>query len=108
MFKYGQQVFSLKNAPSDAIYIGRGKNFVFGNPFPMTGEEDRARVCIEYRKWLGDKVKHDKDFAEKVKSLHGKNVKCFCSNGTQTQDQGARWCHGHILLSCAEYLTHQY
>lgn len=105
MLKYGDRVFSMKNAPKDAVYIGRGQNSIFGNPFPMNGEETRAQVCIDYRKWLNDKIKKDHNFAKKVKSLHGKNVKCFCSNGKQTRKKGARWCHGHILLACAEYLN---
>lgn len=37
--QYGKQVFSLRNAPKNAIYIGRGKHSIFGNPFPMHGEE---------------------------------------------------------------------
>lgn len=103
--KYGKQVFSMKNAPKDAIYIGRGKNSIFGNPFPMHGEETREQVCIDFRKWLFETIKSEPDFAEKVKNLNGHNVKCFCSNGTNSRKLGAKWCHGHILLACADYLN---
>lgn len=48
--KYGKQIFSIKNSPKDAIYIGRGKNSIFGNPFPMNGEETRKQICIDFRK----------------------------------------------------------
>ena len=105
--KYGKQVFSIRNAPKDAIYIGRGNNSIFGNPFPMHGEETREQVCIDFRKWLVEKIKNDKAFANKVKNLKGHNVKCFCSNETNSKKSGARWCHGHILLACADYLNKQ-
>ena len=104
MQKYGHHVFAMFNAPKDAIYIGRGKNSIFGNPYPMKGERTRAQVCLNYRKWLLNKIQTDANFAEQVKNLHGKNLKCFCSNGTNNRQSGAKWCHGHILLSCAEYL----
>ncbi len=29
MAKYGNRVFSVRNAPKDAVYIGRGKKFNF-------------------------------------------------------------------------------
>lgn len=105
MEKYGSRVFSVRNAPKDAVYIGRGRNSIFGNPFPMRTESDRAKVCIEYRKWLQQRITTDSEFREKVKQLHGKNVACFCSNGKTSRAEGARWCHGHVLLSCAEYLN---
>lgn len=54
---YGNRVFSIRNAPADAVYIGRGRGSIFGNPFPMHCEADREKVCIEYRKWLADKIK---------------------------------------------------
>ena len=107
MHKYGHHVFAIANAPKNAIYIGRGKNSIFGNPYPMTGEQSREQVCLDYRKWLMNKIQTDENFAEQVKNLHGKNLKCFCSNGTNSRQKGAKWCHGHILLSCADYLYHQ-
>ena len=105
MAKYGNRVFSVRNAPKDAIYIGRGKNSIFGNPFPMHGEHTREQVCVDYRKWLANKIKTDPTFREKVKNLKGKNVACFCSNGKCSRKEGAKWCHGHILLACADHLN---
>lgn len=102
---YGNRVFSIRNAPADAVYIGRGRGSIFGNPFPMHCEADREKVCIEYRKWLADKIKKDPWFREQVKNLKDKKVACFCSNGKRLRKEGARWCHSHILLACAEYLN---
>lgn len=103
--QYGSRVFSLRNAPSDAIYIGRGRGSIFGNPFPMNGEDTREQVCLSYRKWLYQEIKQNPEFAAQVKSLKDATVKCFCSNGTNSRTTGAKWCHGHILLSCANYLN---
>lgn len=47
--EHGHHVFSKWNAPKNAVYIGRGS--IFGNPFPMQNksEQERERVCVEYR-----------------------------------------------------------
>ena len=104
---YGHRVFSINNAPANAICIGKGQNETFNNPFPMVGEDTRSAVCMEYRRWLYQEITTNKTFANKVKDLHNKSVKCFCSNGMTDRSLGARWCHGHILLACADYLYQQ-
>ena len=105
--KYGNNVYSIRNAPDDSIYIGRGKHSQFGNPFPMNGEATRAQVCMDFRKWLFQKIQTDHEFANQVKQLHGHTLKYFCSNGTKSRELGAKWCHGHILLACADYLNQE-
>lgn len=37
-----------------AIYVGRGSPL--GNPFPMSGEEERDYVCDSYEVWIQDKI----------------------------------------------------
>lgn len=103
--EHGHHVFSKWNAPKNAVYIGRGS--IFGNPFPMQNksEQERERVCVEYRKYLAKRIDNDPEFRSAVKELKGKNVACFCSNGKTSRQDGARWCHGHILLACADYLN---
>lgn len=102
--KYGHRVFSIRNKPDDSIYIGRGKNSIFGNPFAMKSEEDRIEVCLKYKDFLIQQVKKDFRFKEEVKGLHNKNVYCFCSNGKSSLEEGAKYCHGHVLLACADIL----
>lgn len=103
--QYGHRVFSKWNAPEGTVYIGRGS--MYGNPFPMNdkSEQERERVCLAYREWLAKKIKDDQRFRNAVKNLHDKNVACFCSNGKTSRQAGAKWCHGHILLACANYLN---
>lgn len=102
--KYGQYVFGKWCAPADAIYIGRGS--LFGNPFPMQNKshDERIRVCMEYRTYLANKIANSPAFANEVRKLYKKNLVCFCSNGTQSIEAGARFCHGHILQAAAHYL----
>ena len=99
--QYGQYVFGKWCAPKDGIYIGRGSQF--GNPFPMKSEADRVKVCLQYHNYLREKVK-DPEFRQAVKALKGKNVVCFCSNGTCSRKEGARYCHGHVLQYFAHHL----
>lgn len=102
--KYGQYVFGKWCAPDEAIYIGRGS--IFGNPFPMQNKshDERLRVCMEYRTYLANKIATNPAFANEVRKLYKKNLVCFCSNGTQSIESGARFCHGHILQAAAHYL----
>ena len=102
---FGHLVYGKWNAPEDAIYIGRGS--IYGNPFPMKNQthEERLRVCLAYRAYAAKRIAEDPEFASSVRALHGKKVVCFCSNGTGSKKDGARFCHGHVLQTAAKYLA---
>ena len=102
---FGHLVYGKWNAPKDAIYIGRGS--IYGNPFPMRNQthEERLRVCLAYRAYAAKRIAEDPEFAKAVKELYGKKVVCFCSNGTCSKKNGARFCHGHVLQAAAKYLV---
>ena len=106
--KHGDKVYARYNAPKglDTVYIGRGS--VFGNPF-KTGEsktlQDRMDNCMRFRRYLTAKINIDPRFREEVKNLLGQTLVCFCSNGTRSLDDGARYCHGHILVAATTYLN---
>lgn len=99
---YGHLVFSKWTKPNNAIYIGRGS--VYGNPFKMNSEQDREKVCLEYKEYLLNKIQKDKYFQNEVRKLNGCDVYCFCSNGTNSKEEGAKYCHGHVLLAIADFL----
>lgn len=67
--------------------------------------EERMRVCLAYRAYCAKRIAEDKTFAKAVKALYGKKVVCFCSNGTRSKKDGARFCHGHVLQAAAKYLA---
>lgn len=107
---YGTRVFAKYNKEPDNnnIYIGRPS--VLGNPY-MTGDsktlQDRMDNCIKFRNNLFMIIRGglNPELVEKVKNLKGKNVICWCSNGTNSVTGGARYCHGHVLLYACDYLN---
>lgn len=73
-----------KNAPSEAVYIGRGSPY--GNPFAIGEHGNRAQVIAKYREYL----QSNPELLAKVKrELAGKDLVCYCSPAP---------CHGDILL----------
>lgn len=103
--KYGHLVWNRWNAPEDATYIGRGS--LYGNPIPLTNPKDpqeRIEVILQFKDYLARRLKEDPIFAGAVKSLKGRDLACYCSNGKSSLDEGARYCHGLILLQAADLL----
>lgn len=68
-----------RNAPPDAIYIGRGSPY--GNPFVIGRDGDRDEVC--------DKFEREVLPSLDVTALRGKSLICYC--------KPAR-CHGDAIL----------
>lgn len=105
MSKSGHLVWNKWNAPTDAIYIGRGS--LYGNPIPLTNPKDsqeRIEVILEFQKYLTRRLQDDAIFAGAVMSLKGRDLACYCSNGKSSIDKGARYCHGLVLLHAADLL----
>lgn len=103
--KHGHLVWNKWNAPTDAIYIGRGS--LYCNPIPLTNPKDpqeRIDVILEFQRYLTRRLKEDAIFAGAVMSLKGHDLKCYCSNGRSSLDEDARYCHGLILLHAADLL----
>lgn len=103
--KYGHLVWNKWNASEDATYIGRGS--LYGNPIPLTDPKDpreRIEVILEFQRYLARRLKEDPIFAGAVKSLKGRDLACYCSNGKSSLDEGARYCHGLVLLHAADLL----
>lgn len=76
-----------KNAPADAVYIGRGSPW--GNPFVIGQHGDRATVI---RKYEAEVRSLPQNIAIIKEQLKGKNLVCFCK---------PQACHGDILLQIA-------
>lgn len=103
--KHGHLVWNKWNAPEDSAYIGRGS--LYGNPIRLTNPKDlqeRIEVILEFQRYLTRRLQEDPIFAGAVKSLKGRDLKCYCSNGKSSLDEGARYCHGLILLHAADLL----
>lgn len=103
--RHGSLVWNKWNAPEDAVYIGRGS--LYGNPIPLSNpkDEDERVECIDqFLVYLISRLNSDAVFAGAVMSLRARDLKCFCSNGKCSTDDGARYCHGHVLLKAADLL----
>ena len=89
----------------DVTYVGRGT--ILGNPFKTLSNktlESRMDNCLSYRQYASDRIKTDERFREAVINLYGKTLTCYCSNGTTSIEDGAKYCHAHILVAATNYL----
>jgi hypothetical protein len=81
-------VVHCKRSPHD-VYIGRPS--IWGNPFAMKSEADRAKVVAQYEDWL----KTQPLLMAKLPSLKGKVLGCWCS---------PKACHRDVLARLANEL----
>ncbi len=82
------EVVNIRKEKCD-VYIGRPGPF--GNQFKIGEHGDREMVLIHYRNWFYNKL-NDPTFRDKILSLKGKKLGCWCKPES---------CHGDIIV---EYL----
>lgn len=96
MRKSKTRVVNRRLEPED-VYIGRGS--LFGNPFEIGKDGDRAEVLLKYKDLFYKKIKKDR-FRAAVDNLKGKRLGCVCRpNGGF---QGKCLCHGQIIAAYIE------
>jgi hypothetical protein len=83
-----------RNAPADAIYIGRGSPW--GNPFVIGKDGTREEVI---RKYEEDVMRSPATQQLIREHLRGKHLVCFCS---------PKPCHGDVLLRIANEVSHEH
>lgn len=79
-----------KDAPKDAIYIGRPSKW--GNPYEIGRDGTRDEVVEKYRQFAIEHIHTSDLFVKDLEELRGKDLVCWCA---------PKLCHGHILLSLA-------
>lgn len=85
-------VVNLKNSEYD-VYIGRaghGCDGYFGNPFGGLG---RTESIAKHREYAIRRYNTDDEFRERVNTLYGKRLGCFCK---------PKPCHGDVYVELAE------
>ena len=75
------------NAPSDAVYIGRGSPYE--NPFVIGRDGDRNEVCDKFERMVEKNRRLKRKF---IIELSGKSLVCHCMSLR---------CHGKYLLRIA-------
>jgi hypothetical protein len=69
------------------VYIGRGG--IWGNPFRIGKDGNRAQVILRYAEWIMDQP----ELLARVGELKGKTLGCWCAPLN---------CHGEVLAALAE------
>jgi hypothetical protein len=71
-------------APAGAVAIGRGT--VWGNPFIIGADGDRATVIGKFHQYAKWRLEREPEWLE---PLRGKDLACYCSPNA---------CHGHSIM----------
>ena len=84
-----------KNAPKNAVYIGRGS--IWGNPYTHLDSKHPDTIKVSSReeavKAFEAMVREDANIIQYIRThLKGKDLVCFCA---------PKACHGDILLQIA-------
>ena len=61
-----------RNAPSSAVYCGRGS--IAGNPFVIGIHGTRDEVCDKYEHW----APHQPWWSQFLSDVRGRDLLCFC------------------------------
>ena len=90
------KIVNILHTAEYEVYIGRvgfGMSGEFGNPYKLWKDGDRDEILQKYQAYFYKRINNDPKFLERVHSLKGKILGCFCS---------PRKCHGDVLV---EYLN---
>lgn len=78
------------------VYIGRGQNSVFYNPYKLEDEKDRFFIVCKF----ADYLMKNKHILNHVPELENKILGCWCRHPNEK-----RFCHGDVLAWLATHFT---
>lgn len=105
MISHGHRVFNVRQKPPGGVYVGKGS--IYANPWRgSTTIESRIQNIWNFYNYLKDELHaiDGKITYEDIAELEGKDLVCFCNDGSNIPDEH-KFCHSLILLEC-ERLTH--
>ena len=82
--------------PKNAVYIGRPSKW--GNPFPITSENDRNTVIRQYTYYLRDALENKTITKQELLELDNKHLVCYCA---------PKRCHGDVIMETIDYLRNR-
>lgn len=109
LHEQGHKVFRMQDKPKNCVNIARPS--VYGNIYTHLSKADVSvikvnsleKAVIGYRNFLAYTIKNDPVKAkEMLKGIKGKKLVCWCNNGTNSAEQGGKYCHGLVLAKAAE------
>lgn len=88
---------------SYGVYIGRGRDSIWGNPFKIgaNADGDRAEVIEAYKQWLV--FGEGRSLLKRLGELEGKVLGCWCAERSGLTANDDLVCHGQILLKLLEH-----
>ena len=69
----------------------------FGNPFKIGVNGDRVQVIEKYREWFYKRILTDTEFRDKIQSLKGRVLGCWCVPDL---------CHGMVIIEYLERIPY--
>lgn len=81
------------------VYVGRGRDSVWGNPFRIGVDGPREGVIEKYKVWITGG--EGRPLLRRLGELEGATLGCWCApkGGLDTHD-GPVVCHGQTCSSC--------
>ena len=83
-------VVNMRTAQHD---VAIDRSSPFGNPYHLGKDGDRTTVLAKYRDYFYRRVEQDPVFRERVLTLRGKRLGCWCAPNL---------CHGAIIAEWLE------
>jgi len=86
-------VVNINKTDKYDVYIGRpgkGQDGIFGNPYHKCSREKNV---ADFKNYFYQRLKEDSEYKQKILSLRGKTLGCFCV---------PKLCHGNVI---ADYLN---
>src|SRR5438132_1229712 len=91
------KVVNILHTAEYHVYVGRvgfGMNGYYGTPFKLWKDGTREELLEKYKRYFYKRLNNDQEFLNKIHSLKGKILGCFCTNPAL--------CHGTVI---ANYLN---
>lgn len=81
-----------RKGQAEGVHIGRPS--IFGNPYKIGRDGDRAAVIAKFRAYFLERVGRDADFRRRVEELRGRTLLCYCVPEPCHGDVIAGWLDG--------------
>ena len=89
---------TLVNIRHSKCDVAIGRLSIYGNPFRIGEDGDRVQVIEKYREWFYKRILTDGGFRDRIQSLKGKVLGCWCVPEP---------CHGMVIIEYLEEIPYE-